>query len=122
MVSVSDILLDFRDRVVVKKMDLISGLPITILHDILIRLPEKDVVRNSVLSKAWKEIWSTFPKLSICDTQVIWTFPMEGDFLSKRKIFVEYVKKTLLWFCNQGLAIKEFTLHLDYFEPLYPKL
>ncbi|MED6186519.1 hypothetical protein PIB30_067416, partial [Stylosanthes scabra] len=45
-------------------MDRISDLPKIILHDILSRLPDKDVARTSVLSKAWHETWSTFPILT----------------------------------------------------------
>ncbi|KAJ1390973.1 Leucine-rich repeat domain superfamily [Sesbania bispinosa] len=100
--------------------DQISNLPKNILHDILSRLPEKDAARTSVLSKAWAETWSTFPILSFCDTKIIGTFPQPmEDFLRKRKNFIDYVKRTLLRFCDQGLAIKEFKLSVNCFDLHY---
>ena len=93
-------------------MDRISFLPESILHDILSRLPEKDATRTSVLSMVWRQTWSTFPTLSFCDTQIIGRFPKRME-TQKRKIFVDYVKKALLRFCDRGLAIKEFKLELS---------
>ncbi|XP_020227503.1 putative FBD-associated F-box protein At5g53635 isoform X1 [Cajanus cajan] len=100
--------------------DLISNLPKTILHDILSRLPEKDAARTSVLSKVWAETWFTFPILSFSDTKIIGTFPQpQGDFLRKRRNFVDHVKRTLLRFCDQDLAIKEFKLIINCFDLQY---
>ncbi|KAK7294313.1 hypothetical protein RJT34_17201 [Clitoria ternatea] len=102
------------------EQDLISNLPKTILHDILSRLPEKDAARTIVLSKAWTETWYTFAILSFCDTKIIGTFPQPAeDFVRKRKNFIDYVKRTLLRFREQGLAIKEFKLSINCFDLQY---
>ncbi|CAJ1950999.1 unnamed protein product [Sphenostylis stenocarpa] len=100
--------------------DLITNLPKTILHDILSRLPEKEAVRTSVLSKAWAETWSTFPILYFSDTKIIGTFPQpRQEFLRKRKNFIDHVRRTLMRFHDQGLAIKEFKLIINCFDLEY---
>ncbi|XP_057455255.1 uncharacterized protein LOC130746595 [Lotus japonicus] len=98
--------------------DHISDLPIIILHDILSRLPEKDAARASVLSKAWAETLSTFPILSFSISKMIGmcSLTTEEEFSMIRKNFVDYVKKTLLRFHDQGLAIKELQLNVDCFD------
>jgi len=48
--------------------DQLSNLPKVILHNILSRLPQKDVARTSVLYKAWLDTWYTFPILYLSDT------------------------------------------------------
>ncbi|XP_052110104.1 FBD-associated F-box protein At4g10400 [Arachis duranensis] len=88
-------------------MDRISGLPKGILHDILGRLPDKDAARTSVLSKAWRETWFSFPKLSCCCHNF---FSLRG----KLDRFIQYVSKRLTRLHDQGLAIKEFKLMLDH--------
>ncbi|XP_057455254.1 putative F-box/LRR-repeat protein At3g18150 isoform X2 [Lotus japonicus] len=100
--------------------DHISNLPRIILHDILSRLSEKDAARTSVLSKAWAETWSTFPILSFCDTKIVGTFPQPmKDFFRKRRLFIDYVKRTLLRFRDQVLAVKEFKLGVNSFDLHY---
>ncbi|XP_061339864.1 F-box/FBD/LRR-repeat protein At1g51370-like isoform X2 [Gastrolobium bilobum] len=101
--------------------DRISNLPKTILHDILSRLSQKDAVLTSVLSKAWRETWSTFPILSFSDNFLdptnVGTLPQPvEDFFRRIKNFLDYVGKTLLRFHDQGLAIKEFKLSVNYFD------
>ncbi|MED6123406.1 hypothetical protein PIB30_048886 [Stylosanthes scabra] len=78
-------------------MDRLSGLPKTILHDILARLPYKDAAKTSALSKTWRDTWSSYPNL-----------------FSKMDILIDYVTKRLLRLCAQGLTIKEFKLNLIY--------
>ncbi|MCH82224.1 F-box/LRR-repeat protein, partial [Trifolium medium] len=108
--------------------DRLSNLPKIILHNILLRLPEEDATRTSVLSKAWLETWYTFPNLyfwdfqfigkstqpveDIVDTKVIGMFPQP----KKRNDFIDYVKSRLARFWKQGLAIKEFNLYVNCFE------
>ncbi|MED6156181.1 hypothetical protein PIB30_012196 [Stylosanthes scabra] len=94
-------------------MDQISGLPKIILHNILSKLPTKDAARTSILSKEWRKTWLTFPILDFCDTLVMGEPPYDEVFLSKKNIFVDYVKKTLQRFCDRGLAIKKFKLTLN---------
>ncbi|RYR16047.1 hypothetical protein Ahy_B04g073036 isoform A [Arachis hypogaea] len=95
-----------------EKMDQISSLPETILHDILSRLPKKDAIKTSVLSKTWREIFYTFPILSICDRESIRrSSKRKKD--QQIKTFLDYGKQRLLRFSEQGLAIKEFKLKLS---------
>ncbi|MED6141392.1 hypothetical protein PIB30_102953, partial [Stylosanthes scabra] len=95
-----------------EKIDRISALPETILNSILSRLPKKDAIKTSVLSKTWREILSTFPILCICDREFIGRF-------SKRmadqqiKAFLDHGKERLLKFSDQSLEIKEFKLKLS---------
>jgi hypothetical protein len=97
--------------------DRLSNLPKIILHNILSRLPEEDAARTSVLSKAWLEIWYTFPYLSFCDSHFIEKSiqPLE-EIQKKRKDFIDYVKSRLVRFWKQRLAIKEFKLRVNWFE------
>ncbi|KEH18290.1 putative F-box/FBD/LRR-repeat protein At1g78760 isoform X2 [Medicago truncatula] len=97
--------------------DQLSTLPKIILHNILSRLPEKDAARTSVLSKSWLDTWYTFPILSFSDGIFIGTFPQPREgFLRKRKNFIDYMKRTLLRFYDNELAIKQFKLMLNNFE------
>jgi hypothetical protein len=60
----SVVLIPFISRQEMEQVeDRLSNLPKIILHNILSRLPEEDAARTSVLSKAWLEIWYTFPNL-----------------------------------------------------------
>ncbi|XLS70477.1 hypothetical protein HN51_027342, partial [Arachis hypogaea] len=100
------------DTTMDEKMDQISGLPETILHDILSRLPKKDAIKTSVLSKTWREIFDTFPILSICDRESIRrSSKRKKD--QQIKTFLDYGKQRLLRFSEQGLAIKEFKVKLS---------
>jgi len=101
--------------------DQLSNLPKVILHNILSRLPEKDAARTSVLSKAWLETWHTLPILSFSDAKITWMFPPSDlgrmlfpesmdDFVRRIEYFIDYVKRVLLKFYDNGLAIKKFNL------------
>ncbi|MED6185426.1 hypothetical protein PIB30_056957 [Stylosanthes scabra] len=103
-----------------KKMDRISGLPKAILHDILARLPEEDSARTSVLSKAWRETWCTFPILSISSNHFFWSqdVTIENSHRLIDKV-IDYVERRLLRLHDRGLAIKEFKLMMDYVDHEY---
>ncbi|RHN49804.1 putative F-box domain, leucine-rich repeat domain, L domain-containing protein [Medicago truncatula] len=102
--------------------DHLSCLPKIILHCILSKLPEKERTRTSVLSKAWLDTWYTFPILYFHSNQIIGMSPppME-DSVRKRKIleFGDYVKRRMLMFRDQSLAIKKFRLNLNGFVVRY---
>jgi len=93
--------------------DRLSSLPKIILHHILSKLPEKDGVRTSVLSKAWLDTWYTFPTLSFSGNEIIGISPQPME--RKRYIlkFGDYVKRRMLMFRDQSLAIKEFKLNVN---------
>ncbi|KAJ1390974.1 F-box-like domain superfamily [Sesbania bispinosa] len=106
-------------------MDLISDLPKHILHDILSRLPEKDAARSSILSKSWKDTWSTSPILVFTESRYGIrkktvdqknTQQME-DLMKKRNNFLNSVDSTLQRFHDQGLAVKQFTLRMGFSDP-----
>ncbi|MED6156170.1 hypothetical protein PIB30_012186 [Stylosanthes scabra] len=101
-------------------MDRISGLPKAILHDILARLPDKDSARTSVLSKAWRETWCTFPILSICRHHFFRSqdVTVENSHSLIDKV-IDYVGRRLLSLRDRGLAIKEFKLMLDFVDHEY---
>ncbi|MED6156180.1 hypothetical protein PIB30_012195 [Stylosanthes scabra] len=103
-----------------KIMDGISDLPKAILHNILARLPDKDSARTSVLSKAWRETWCTFPILSICSYQFFRSqdVTVENSHSLIDKV-IDYVGRRLLSLRDRGLAIKEFKLMLDYVDNEY---
>ncbi|XP_045812487.1 F-box protein At1g60400-like [Trifolium pratense] len=100
--------------------DRLSSLPKIILHSIMSELPEKDAARTSVLSKAWSETWYTFPILSFSTSKFIGMSPLQPmeDSEKMRKMlgFCDYVKRTILRFCDQNLAIKEFKLKVNISE------
>ncbi|KAK2657673.1 hypothetical protein Ddye_010725 [Dipteronia dyeriana] len=54
----------------VEEVDLISELPEGVLHTILSFLQFKQIVRTSVLSTRWEEVWRTYPVFTI-DESVI---------------------------------------------------
>ncbi|MED6217850.1 hypothetical protein PIB30_021491 [Stylosanthes scabra] len=100
-------------------MDRISGLPKSILHDILERLPDKDAAKTCVLSKSWRETWFSFPILSVCSKSFL-SFhdlalsPKHPLWLGKLDIFIKYVNKRLMRLRDQHLTIKEVKLDLTY--------
>ncbi|MED6215749.1 hypothetical protein PIB30_000753 [Stylosanthes scabra] len=102
-------------------MDYLSGLPKTILHDILARLPYKDAAKTIALSKTWRDTWSSYPNLYVhCnDFITLHHVPIINSHrFTKMDILIDYVTKRLLRLCAQGLAIKEFKLDLRYlFHP-----
>ncbi|MED6215750.1 hypothetical protein PIB30_000754 [Stylosanthes scabra] len=96
-------------------MDYLSGLPKTILHDILARLPYKDAAKTIALSKAWRDTWSSFPNLYVHYRDFVsrYDLPLKNSHrFSEMDILIDYVTKKSLRLRDQGLAIKEFKLNL----------
>ncbi|KAJ4870106.1 F-box/FBD/LRR-repeat protein [Raphanus sativus] len=67
-------------------MDIISALSDDLLLRILSLVPTKDVVATSLLSKRWRSLWKSVPKLAYNDSQ------HTGDY----KIFSQFVYRSLL--------------------------
>ncbi|PWA63305.1 F-box domain, FBD domain, Leucine-rich repeat domain, L domain-like protein [Artemisia annua] len=90
-------------------VDLISSMPDPILELILLCLPIADVVRTSILSTRWRNLWTSipvFPSLDIDCSQVI-------EF--KKDIFQEFVSKVL---ANNTRDLETFRLNCanDYYN------
>ncbi|KAL3640911.1 hypothetical protein CASFOL_015879 [Castilleja foliolosa] len=80
--------------------DMISKLPQPILHHILSFLSKKCATQTSVLSKPWHQIWSSRPKIELCESDFPW-----GRFLSALdNIFQRYH--------DQNLSIQELYLEI----------
>ncbi|CAN6558392.1 unnamed protein product [Malus baccata var. baccata] len=86
--------------------DRISALPNEVLCHILSFLPTKYVVRTTVLSKKWNNIWTSVPNLYFCDDD----YPNVNAFIS----FVDHVLDS-----PDLSRIQKFHLRCDhdYFEP-----
>ncbi|KAB2623512.1 F-box/LRR-repeat protein 13-like [Pyrus ussuriensis x Pyrus communis] len=86
--------------------DRISALPTEVLCHILSFLPTNYAVRTTVLSKRWKNIWTSVPNLYFCDDD----YPEVNDFTA----FVNRVLDS-----HDSSWIQKFHLHCDddYFEP-----
>ncbi|XLT07936.1 hypothetical protein HN51_053729, partial [Arachis hypogaea] len=102
-----------------EKIDQISGLTEAMLHDILARLPDRDSASTSVLSKAWRETWSTFPILSICSDQPFRSQDVTINNYIKLDKVIDYVGRKSLRLRDLGIAIKEFKLIMDYVDHKY---
>ncbi|CAJ2665400.1 unnamed protein product [Trifolium pratense] len=97
--------------------DRLSSLPKIVLHRILSRLPEEDAARTSALSKAWLDTWYTFPILSFTASKFMEMSPEQpmeySERMRKTLGFCNYVKRSILRFRDQNLAIKEFKLKMN---------
>ncbi|GAU16248.1 hypothetical protein TSUD_298800 [Trifolium subterraneum] len=97
--------------------DRLSSLPKIILHRILSRLPEEDAARTSVLSKTWLDTWYTFPILYFYAKKFMEMYPEEpleeSEMMRRTLGFCNYVKRSILRFYDQNLAIKEFNLKVN---------
>ncbi|KAM2787054.1 hypothetical protein PS2_007879 [Malus domestica] len=93
--------------------DRISALPNEVLCHILSFLPTKYVVRTTVLSKKWNNIWTSVPNLYFCDDD----YPNVNAFIS----FVDHVLDSpdlsridvTMTTSNPHLLIVGFTVQLD---------
>ncbi|CAL9241163.1 unnamed protein product [Arabidopsis halleri] len=77
--------------------DWISDLPESLLCKVLLNLPTKDVVRTSVLSKRWKNIWKCVPGLDL-----------SGEDIKMYYIYVRFVNRFLKF--NRKYHIESFKL------------
>ncbi|KAK6122785.1 hypothetical protein DH2020_043483 [Rehmannia glutinosa] len=83
-------------------MDRISELPEGILHHILSFLSQKEAVQTCVLSKSWRYIWSTRPKIEF----------HEDCFNGNKETFMSTLDKTLQGYHDQKLCIQEFRVDM----------
>ncbi|KAK6140658.1 hypothetical protein DH2020_025592 [Rehmannia glutinosa] len=88
-------------------MDRISELPQGILHHILSFLSQKQAVQTCVLSKSWRYVWSTRPKIDF----------YEHCFYGNRETFMFALDKTLQGYHDQKLYIQEFRVWMSIVDP-----
>ncbi|KAK7246043.1 hypothetical protein RIF29_40900 [Crotalaria pallida] len=88
-------------------MDRISILPEDILHNIMSRLDHEEAVRTAVLSKSWRQTFSTFPYLVLNENHDAFIHSKQTNF------FYNFVDNSLLRFLNQGLTLKKLVLWVD---------
>lgn len=50
-------------KMMMEEYDRLSDLPDSLIQDIFRFLPTRDVIRTTILSKRWKNLWTTFPWL-----------------------------------------------------------
>ncbi|KAL4580144.1 hypothetical protein LXL04_016325 [Taraxacum kok-saghyz] len=86
--------------------DGISQLPDCILHHILSFIPTKDVVKTSILSKRWKNLWTSVSNLDFDDALLY--KEMDGQDPPNETSFMNFVDRVLL-FCDT-LNINKFRL------------
>ncbi|PWA34094.1 F-box domain, FBD domain, Leucine-rich repeat domain, L domain-like protein [Artemisia annua] len=95
-----------KARIRDNKVDHISNLPDPILHLILSRLHStEEVVRNSILSKRWKYLWTSVPSLNIDFTRKV---KDAYTAVFHRNEFKEFVDRVL---ANRTLDLDSFTLN-----------
>ncbi|KAL3642224.1 hypothetical protein CASFOL_013039 [Castilleja foliolosa] len=83
-------------------MDRISQLPQPLLHDILCFLSQKEAVQTSVLSKSWRYLGSTRPRLHF----------HEQYFYRNKEKLPSVLDKTLQRYHDQKLRINNFSLKM----------
>lgn len=106
--------------------DRISQLPDHIIHQIMASVRcKKDVARTSVLSKRWRDIWTSFCNL-VFDQRNIHTHErnlggvaggnLQEDVNRKIEMFRNYVDTTLQSRIDQNVYLEKFTLHMTYYN------
>ncbi|ONK79327.1 uncharacterized protein A4U43_C01F5240 [Asparagus officinalis] len=88
--------------------DRLSSLPKNVIETILMRMPIRDAVRTSILSRGWRFEWSTLPQIVI-DTQPLLS-SLGGMQMELDKKIVKTVDHILL--LHHG-PIHKFTLSID---------
>ncbi|KAK6161592.1 hypothetical protein DH2020_004973 [Rehmannia glutinosa] len=91
-------------------MDRISNLPHPILHHILSFLFQDEAVKTSVLSKSWRYLWCSRPKIEFSETY----------FGGNTEAFMSVLHNTLQRYYDQKLYLQKFYIAMSLFdsEPL----
>ncbi|CAA0839310.1 FBD-associated F-box protein [Striga hermonthica] len=92
--------------------DRLSELPKPILHRILCFLPQEHAVQTCALSKSWRDIGCTRPKIDFRHD------PDEGDAPLKRDEdkFLFVLNKTLQGYHERGLSVQDFLVGMFRFD------
>ncbi|KAL8514358.1 hypothetical protein ACS0TY_013464 [Phlomoides rotata] len=89
----------------VSRVDRLSELPYSLIHLILSFLPMRDVVKTTLLSKRWKNLWTTIPCLNFCD------LIREGEEDETEKVR-SFVNRALIFW--RGIEILKFKIDIDW--------
>ncbi|KAL8523714.1 hypothetical protein ACS0TY_013618 [Phlomoides rotata] len=89
----------------VSRVDRLSELPNSLIHLILSFLPMRDVVKTTLLSKRWKNLWTTIPCLNFCD------LIREGEEDETEKVR-SFVNRALIFW--RGIEILKFKIDIDW--------
>ncbi|XP_043699625.1 F-box/FBD/LRR-repeat protein At1g13570-like [Telopea speciosissima] len=73
----------------IRKVDRISDLPLNIIDNILARLPIRDAVRTSILSKKWKYRWVSLPEL-------VFDCSLQDALKNEHDMIVKFIDRVLL--------------------------
>nr|XP_018623306.1 F-box/FBD/LRR-repeat protein At1g13570-like isoform X1 [Nicotiana tomentosiformis]XP_018623307.1 F-box/FBD/LRR-repeat protein At1g13570-like isoform X1 [Nicotiana tomentosiformis]XP_018623308.1 F-box/FBD/LRR-repeat protein At1g13570-like isoform X1 [Nicotiana tomentosiformis] len=90
-------------------LDMLSSLPENVIDDILVRLPLRDVVRTSILSKKWRYNWCRLPELAL--DQTLWITKKDLMYFTHK--FTKIVNHIMRF--HDG-PITKFTLFIPYLE------
>ncbi|KAL3642161.1 hypothetical protein CASFOL_012976 [Castilleja foliolosa] len=88
-------------------MDRISQLPIHILHRILSNLSQKQSIRTCILSKSWRHVGSTRPKIEF----------LEEFFNGDKQSFLSVIDSTLQRYLDQNLSVHQFIICMWALDP-----
>ncbi|KAI3768951.1 hypothetical protein L6452_00047 [Arctium lappa] len=75
-------------------IDVISNLPDCILHHILSFMPTKEVVKTSILSTRWKNLWASVPNIDF-DDALLYASEVDGRHPPEVTSFVNFVERVL---------------------------
>lgn len=75
-------------------VDCISNLPDCILHHILSFLPTKEVVKASISSKRWKNLWMSVPNLDFDDT-LLYASEVDCKHSPELDSFMDFVERII---------------------------
>ncbi|CAN8255356.1 unnamed protein product [Cochlearia groenlandica] len=75
-----------------RDLDRISSLPDTLLCQVLLNCRTKDVVRTSLLSSRWRNLWKHVPGLDLS----VGDFPNDGELASFVDSFLDFIREACL--------------------------
>ncbi|KAG2728883.1 hypothetical protein I3760_01G224400 [Carya illinoinensis] len=97
----------------VESMNLITQLPVHIIHYILSLLRNtKDAARTSILSKRWRELWTSFSILKFDQHKI----QKEGNLDLKNENFKDFVDNSLKRHLEQKLSICKLVLRITSYD------
>ncbi|XP_008244752.1 PREDICTED: putative FBD-associated F-box protein At5g22720 [Prunus mume] len=101
----------------VASMDYISQLPDTVIHIILSLLRStKDAARTSILSKRWRDMWTSFSVLTF-DQRTFQELEGVRSMENCNEVFKQFIDKSLQSHLDRKLGIYKFVLHVTSYDP-----